>query len=139
MKKPNLGKKQTCQSCEARFFDLNKNPAVCPKCGEETKILKPKTKRAAPPEPKATGVETPEIEAVADASKMEETATEPDSMDDDIPLEEGNDADEEADELEAELEDEQDDDLMEDTSEMSEDKDDLSEVLEHVDDGVDDK
>jgi uncharacterized protein (TIGR02300 family) len=33
--KDKLGTKQVCPSCEARFYDLNKRPAVCPKCGEE--------------------------------------------------------------------------------------------------------
>jgi len=27
-----LGTKQLCPSCEAKFYDLNKRPAVCPKC-----------------------------------------------------------------------------------------------------------
>jgi uncharacterized protein (TIGR02300 family) len=31
--KPELGNKHQCQHCGARFFDLNKNPIVCPKCG----------------------------------------------------------------------------------------------------------
>ena len=35
MSKDKLGTKQLCPSCEARFYDLNKRPAVCPKCGEE--------------------------------------------------------------------------------------------------------
>ena len=35
MSKDKLGTKQVCPSCEARFYDLNKRPAVCPKCGEE--------------------------------------------------------------------------------------------------------
>jgi uncharacterized protein (TIGR02300 family) len=32
--KDKLGTKQVCPSCESRFYDLNKRPAVCPKCGE---------------------------------------------------------------------------------------------------------
>lgn len=28
-----LGTKRTCPSCAARFYDLLKNPIVCPKCG----------------------------------------------------------------------------------------------------------
>jgi uncharacterized protein (TIGR02300 family) len=28
-----LGTKRECRSCEARFYDLNKEPPVCPKCG----------------------------------------------------------------------------------------------------------
>jgi len=31
--KPELGSKHQCQSCGTRFFDLNKTPATCPKCG----------------------------------------------------------------------------------------------------------
>ena len=29
-----LGTKRTCPECEARFYDLNKSPIVCPKCSE---------------------------------------------------------------------------------------------------------
>jgi len=28
-----LGTKRQCQNCSAKFFDLNKDPIVCPKCG----------------------------------------------------------------------------------------------------------
>ena len=33
MAKPELGTKRQCQACGAKFFDLNKDPIVCPKCG----------------------------------------------------------------------------------------------------------
>ena len=33
MAKPELGLKRQCMSCGAKFYDLNKDPAVCPKCG----------------------------------------------------------------------------------------------------------
>ncbi len=33
MAKPELGNKHQCQNCSAKFFDLNKNPITCPKCG----------------------------------------------------------------------------------------------------------
>ena len=33
MPKPELGTKRQCQNCGAKFFDLAKNPIVCPKCG----------------------------------------------------------------------------------------------------------
>ena len=33
MAKPELGSKRQCQNCGAKFFDLNKDPIVCPKCG----------------------------------------------------------------------------------------------------------
>ncbi len=32
MTKPELGTKRRCNSCEAKFFDLNKETIVCPKC-----------------------------------------------------------------------------------------------------------
>ncbi len=32
MVKAELGTKRTCPSCAARFYDLLKNPIVCPKC-----------------------------------------------------------------------------------------------------------
>lgn len=32
MAKPELGTKRLCASCGAKFYDLNKNPIVCPKC-----------------------------------------------------------------------------------------------------------
>jgi uncharacterized protein (TIGR02300 family) len=31
--KPELGLKRQCQACGAKFFDMNRNPIVCPKCG----------------------------------------------------------------------------------------------------------
>lgn len=33
--RPERGLKRTCQSCEARFYDLTRSPAICPKCGTE--------------------------------------------------------------------------------------------------------
>ncbi len=33
MAKAELGMKLTCESCGARFYDLNKQPGTCPKCG----------------------------------------------------------------------------------------------------------
>lgn len=33
MAKPELGAKRQCQACGAKFFDLNRDPIICPKCG----------------------------------------------------------------------------------------------------------
>ncbi len=30
---PELGAKQICPNCQAKFYDLGRRPAVCPKCG----------------------------------------------------------------------------------------------------------
>jgi len=31
--KPELGTKRSCPNCSSRFYDLEKDPIVCPKCG----------------------------------------------------------------------------------------------------------
>lgn len=33
MAKPELGNKHQCQNCGTKFFDFNKIPSTCPKCG----------------------------------------------------------------------------------------------------------
>ncbi|WP_424136303.1 TIGR02300 family protein [Roseomonas chloroacetimidivorans] len=44
-----LGLKRTCVACGARFYDLTRTPAVCPKCGTEQPAEQPRARRAAPP------------------------------------------------------------------------------------------
>ncbi|MBX9932283.1 MAG: TIGR02300 family protein [Methylobacterium sp.] len=33
MARPELGMKRQCMSCGAKFYDLDRDPATCPKCG----------------------------------------------------------------------------------------------------------
>ncbi len=33
MAKPELGTKRQCQNCGTKFYDLGKDPIICPKCG----------------------------------------------------------------------------------------------------------
>jgi uncharacterized protein (TIGR02300 family) len=47
MAKPELGTKRVCVSCGAKFFDLLKQPAICPKCGTEQPAEQPRLKRSA--------------------------------------------------------------------------------------------
>lgn len=35
MANPELGQKQLCPNCQAKFYDLNRRPAHCPKCDNE--------------------------------------------------------------------------------------------------------
>ena len=35
MDKVNRGKKHTCSNCMTKFYDFNKDIAICPKCGTE--------------------------------------------------------------------------------------------------------
>jgi uncharacterized protein (TIGR02300 family) len=39
--KPELGTKRLCGSCGAKFYDLGKDPIVCPKCGTVFQIVVP--------------------------------------------------------------------------------------------------
>jgi uncharacterized protein (TIGR02300 family) len=37
--KPELGTKRLCASCSAKFYDLNKDPIHCPKCGAVYEVV----------------------------------------------------------------------------------------------------
>ncbi|MFT9019541.1 TIGR02300 family protein, partial [Acetobacter malorum] len=43
---PDLGTKRVCVSCGARFYDLHRSPAVCPKCGTEQPELVSRLRRS---------------------------------------------------------------------------------------------
>lgn len=47
MAKPELGLKRTCVACGAKFYDMGKQPAVCPKCGTEQPAEQPRPRRSA--------------------------------------------------------------------------------------------
>lgn len=87
MVKAELGTKRTCPSCATRFYDLMKNPIVCPKCGVSflaAAILPSKGDfpGAAAPQPKPRAVVEEEAE-VADVELVSlEDAEEPDTADD---------------------------------------------------------
>jgi uncharacterized protein (TIGR02300 family) len=54
--KPELGTKRLCAGCGAKFYDLNKDPIACPKCGTvyEVAVVAPRGRpdtRAAAPQP----------------------------------------------------------------------------------------
>ena len=49
--RPELGTKCACASCAERFYDLNRSPAVCPKCGATqppASVRAPRPVRATP-------------------------------------------------------------------------------------------
>jgi uncharacterized protein (TIGR02300 family) len=46
MAKPELGTKRICVACSAKFYDLCKTPAVCPKCSTEQPAEQPRMRRA---------------------------------------------------------------------------------------------
>jgi len=116
--KPEWGTKRICPSCGTRYYDLLRDPVVCPKCStpfDPEAFLKSRRARPAPPvekelEPAGTDELDPELETEeADAAEEEEA----------VPLEEAEEEDEE---------------LLEDASELGEDEDDMAEVIENVED-----
>lgn len=52
MNKPELGTKCTCATCNERFYDLNRSPAICPKCNTQQAVEKPRA-----PQPLRTAIE----------------------------------------------------------------------------------
>ena len=93
MAKPELGTKRVCVACGARFYDLMKVGAVCPKCGTEQPIEQPRPRRAGgnvieerrPKKPlPAPGMEEVEIEAEGVEEEGEEDLIEDaDELEDD--------------------------------------------------------
>ena len=111
MSKPDWGIKRTCQGCGARFYDLNRTPIMCPKCGTKNDPASPtKQRRQAavkPVESVRPPIPVPDLEvAVA----------------------------EEAPEAIVAADDEEEDAVIEDTSDLGEDEDDVAEVKEHLED-----
>ena len=47
MAKPELGFKRQCMSCGAKFYDLSRDPIICPKCGTVFQAVAPT--RVSPP------------------------------------------------------------------------------------------
>ena len=90
---PELGSKQLCPNCQAKFYDLGRRPAVCPKCStafDPEEAVKSRRNRARSTTPDYEDAdekpvkaaeepdgfedevdETPEIDAAVDADVME--------------------------------------------------------------------
>ena len=49
MARPELGTKRQCMSCGAKFYDLNRDPIVCPKCATVFQAAAAAPARAAAP------------------------------------------------------------------------------------------
>lgn len=97
MAKPELGSKRQCQSCGAKFFDLNRDPIICPKCGA-TFVAAAATRASARPAAAAADDEAdvdpvgPEIVSLDDAAADEEKVAA--VVTDDIEIEDDDAADE---------------------------------------------
>jgi uncharacterized protein (TIGR02300 family) len=72
--KPELGNKHQCQHCGTKFFDLNKSPVVCPKCGAVQQVTAARMVRAGVPDDDEVEAETgAELVSLDEAEAAEET------------------------------------------------------------------
>lgn len=94
MVKAAWGMKRICASCAAHFYDMQKSPIVCPKCGtihDPEATAKTRRKPATPavakpvavrrPDPVAAEVVDPELEAIEAEDDDEEEAVIEDTSD----------------------------------------------------------
>lgn len=101
MAKPELGAKQLCPTCAAKFYDLNKRPAVCPKCQtafDPEEVVKVRKTRRGPGAADYEDDETPqkaEVENDGFEDEADDTPEIDQAIDDEV-LETGDDAEEEA-------------------------------------------
>jgi uncharacterized protein (TIGR02300 family) len=120
--KPEWGTKRICPSCGTRYYDLMREPVICPKCEtpfDPEAFLKSRRARPAAPvekelEPAGADELDTELETEEEAEVVEEEEEEEEEA---VPLEEAEEEDEE---------------LLEDASELGEDEDDMAEVIENV-------
>ncbi len=142
MAKPEWGKKRTCQSCGAVFYDLKRKTISCPKCGaaydQDTPV---KGKRPAAAAPAAIAAAPKPKPAAAKAAEASSPGHHTETF-------AGDEEDEEVRRPKVALAgkaksakkgDEKDEALIEDASDLGEDEDDMGEVKEHIDDGIGDK
>ena len=114
MVKASWGTKRTCQNCAARFYDLNKSPIKCPKCGREhdredfVKVRRGRASAATTAAAAAAAAAAAKA-ALAKSKKTEDAALEeaaPDDAEaDDAALEDTDDLADEAEDIEVEVED----------------------------------
>jgi uncharacterized protein (TIGR02300 family) len=116
--KPEWGSKRICPSCGTRYYDLMREPVICPKCStpfDPEAFLKSRRARpAAPVEKELEPVGADELDTELEPDEAEVAEEEEEEA---APLEEAEEEDEE---------------LLEDASELGEDEDDMAEVIENV-------
>lgn len=67
MARPELGTKRICLDCNAKYYDLNRDPITCPKCGTIFEVAKLAAPEVADLEEESTEVEVEEGAAEANA------------------------------------------------------------------------
>jgi uncharacterized protein (TIGR02300 family) len=150
--KQEWGAKRTCSSCGARFYDLRRQPIVCPVCSTVfDPERQPRARRGGAAREDALPAKVTVKANVVDVDTDETVdGEESDDLEDADDVELENVEDKPAAKKKGAVaknltddddsgDDDNDNDLIEDTSELGEDDDDIGEVMEHIDDEQDDK
>ena len=127
MAKQEWGTKRLCPNCGTRYYDMQHDPIVCPRCGaafDPEALLKTRRTRA-PAVAEVAPVADEEIEPDLGAEEVAEPAEGETAL----PIE----AEETEEEEGEEAEEEEEEEVIEDASELGEDEDDMAEVIENVD------
>lgn len=128
MVKAEWGTKRICMTCGARFYDMQRDPIVCPSCGatyDPDLTAKPRRSR---PAPAAAPVKAAAVAAVIPSDEEVDVVEEAEDVDD-LEADADLDADEAVDETDEEEDAEEADALIEDASELGED-DEMSDVID---------
>lgn len=97
------GVKRTCQNCNSRFYDLQRSPITCPKCGNIYEVL--------------TTAKRSRNRAAQETAKILPFGSEEELLGTDL-------------DLDVDIEESMDDELLEDTSDLDEDLTEMAEVVE---------
>jgi uncharacterized protein (TIGR02300 family) len=86
--KPELGTKRQCQSCGAKFYDLSKDPILCPKCGTvfQAMAIAPTRGRPEPVASRVVEEEDTELDAAAGPELVSLDEVEAEEADKDLPV-----------------------------------------------------
>ena len=91
MAKPDLGSKRQCLNCGTKFFDLSKDPIICPKCGTVFQVaaaLAARGARAAPAEEDEVDADpSPEVVPLEDADAVDDGKVTATAVEDDAETE----------------------------------------------------
>jgi uncharacterized protein (TIGR02300 family) len=121
--KPEWGTKRICPSCGTRYYDLLRDPIVCPKChtpfDPEAFLRARRARPAAPVEKELEPVGAEEVDVDLEGEDIE-------AAEEEEPEEEETVA------VQGAEEEEEEEELIEDASELGEDEDDMAEVIDNV-------
>jgi uncharacterized protein (TIGR02300 family) len=119
--KPEWGTKRICPSCGTRYYDMQHDPIVCPKCqtpfDPEALLRARRSRPVAPVERELEPVAAEDIDPEIEAEQPEAIEEEEEEDEAAVPL--------------AETEEEE-EEIIEDASELGEDEDDMAEVIDNV-------